>query len=363
MTLEYYRIVQKTKIKHEKLSKYEIDPVTRKIINKATGMPMSYRIKRSKKKDGTFREEYYCTVRDDDRKQRSILVARAILSTLVGPPPTPKHTADHIDRDSTNNALDNLRWATKKEQNDNQDRPTTQNNALIIVKDGVEKTAKEWAKELNLHPITILGYARNEINGFAYKVYSDLPGEIGKKVEGSENSRGRWEITNMMRARYFWKWVDKSTGEIKEHSKVYDKFVEQAGYPSIGINGNQEYLHYVVFRAFKPDKYQQLLANPELIIRHLDDNRYNFTPENLDLGTRPQNGHDAHNNGKHDGTKSARKPVASYKDGVFEQEHKSINEAVRYLQENDHPKANRRNIQAGIKTERIRYGRTWKFVT
>lgn len=48
-------------------------------------------------------------------------VQRCMLMTWVGPPPTPGHTADHFpDRDPNNNELGNLRWATKREQNENQ---------------------------------------------------------------------------------------------------------------------------------------------------------------------------------------------------------------------------------------------------
>ena len=43
------------------------------------------------------------------------LVARAFL----GPPPTSKHTVDHKDRDPSNNAASNLRWATRSEQSYN----------------------------------------------------------------------------------------------------------------------------------------------------------------------------------------------------------------------------------------------------
>lgn len=52
-------------------------------------------------------------------------VHRLVLETFVGPPP-PGCEADHIDRDRSNNALSNLRWVTKSENNKNRrdSRPT-----------------------------------------------------------------------------------------------------------------------------------------------------------------------------------------------------------------------------------------------
>jgi len=57
-------------------------------------------------------------------KQRNILVGRALASTFIGPPPTLGHTADHIDRNSKNDVLENIRWANKKDQARNRTMPT-----------------------------------------------------------------------------------------------------------------------------------------------------------------------------------------------------------------------------------------------
>ncbi len=48
------------------------------------------------------------------------LVHRLIAETFL-PNPEQKPTVDHIDRDRENNSLENLRWATAKEQADNRD--------------------------------------------------------------------------------------------------------------------------------------------------------------------------------------------------------------------------------------------------
>lgn len=44
---------------------------------------------------------------------------RLVAIAFLGDPPTPDHTVDHIDTDTTNNKVSNLRWATKEVQKQN----------------------------------------------------------------------------------------------------------------------------------------------------------------------------------------------------------------------------------------------------
>jgi hypothetical protein len=67
------------------------------IRNKATREALTYT---------TNKEDYQNTgVQNASGKRRGILIGRAIASTFLGPPPTKAHTADHIDRNSTNDTL------------------------------------------------------------------------------------------------------------------------------------------------------------------------------------------------------------------------------------------------------------------
>lgn len=50
-----------------------------------------------------------------DRKPHVLLVHRIVCAAFHGGPPTPEHEAAHGDGDSLNNRKDNLRWATRAE--------------------------------------------------------------------------------------------------------------------------------------------------------------------------------------------------------------------------------------------------------
>lgn len=73
------------------------------------------------------------------------LVAEAFI-----PNPDNKPTVDHIDRNPKNNTVENLRWATQEEQNDNSG---TQRKVIIAAKDGIEHvfdSQGSCARELGL---------------------------------------------------------------------------------------------------------------------------------------------------------------------------------------------------------------------
>jgi hypothetical protein len=225
------------------------------------------------------------------------------------------------------------------------------------VKDGIEKTVKEWMMHLegeknhleNVYTYGVIQqYAQHKCHGFAYKVFEDLPGEVWKDVPETNV-----KISNKRR-------VKRTTKSGAENVLTVSQLSTLSGYPVIGINGKQTCVHIMCFQAFFPDEYKAM--KPDEIVRHKNDDPLDFCPENLLIGTRTQNMLDAYDNGKRDGTKSARKPCLSYINGVEEPEHTSIAYAVRYLKEHGYPNAVSSGIRAALKNNTIRYDRTWKLI-
>jgi hypothetical protein len=50
-----------------------------------------------------------------DNKKKAIYIHRFVLTAFKGPAPEVKMECHHIDHDTSNNAIDNLMWATRKE--------------------------------------------------------------------------------------------------------------------------------------------------------------------------------------------------------------------------------------------------------
>jgi len=304
-----------------------------------------------------------CGVTDDNGKSRHIRVARAIASTMYGPPPTLVHTADHKDKNRDNDTDENIRWLCKKGQSLNQDRPETYKTAFLVVRYGEnEKTANEWGEHLKgvknhmdrkYTAKMIRTYAQRKQHGFSYKEYPDLPGEIWKEIKDSRNTQGYWEVSDMNRFKY-----------ITNHAENVlsgERLGLDNGYPTIYINGKQCLCHILSFMTFFPEEYAN--KKPNEMVLHEDDDRLDFRPHKLRLGTRSENAIDAHNNGKYDGTKRARIKCASYIDGVYELMHDSQTEAVKYLRHIGYDKAYSTGISQAIRgIQKTAYDRTWQLI-
>jgi hypothetical protein len=116
---------------------------------------------------------------------------------------------------------------------------------------------------------------------------------------------------------------------------------------------------------FRPEEWAA--KKPGEIVRHEKDDKLDFRPDMLRLGTQSDNTKDAHDNGKYDGTKTARMKCASYVDGAFEKNHDSQTAAAEYIKSKGLSKASVANIRGAIGTvlsdkykNDTAYGRTWK---
>lgn len=308
---------------------------------------------------------YACMSIRHDTQKYTLSRARIVASTFLGPPPDLTHTADHVYRNRNDDHIDNIRWLDKTGQRKNQDRPDAYNNALIITNGAKEMTAKEWTSVYKKADNTsyteryIRQLAENKSNGFSYKEYPNLEGEVWIPVPGSKNNKGEWFCSNMSRMKHITRYAE-NVYDTERLGRTSD------GYPVIGINNKSEPCHRVVYRSWFPEEFEEM--KPGEMILHNDDDKLDFRPHMLRIGTCSENGMDAYDNGKFDDKTTSRKKCASYINGVLEKEHESQHDAMRYLRANGHPKARQSSISEALNTttkygeSKINYGRTWKYV-
>lgn len=288
---------------------------------------------------------------------RTILIGRALASTFLGKPSTLYHTAEHNDRIRNNDVLSNIEWKDKSGQNINRMMPSVLKSAFVIERNGIEDTAKGWAEvfkpsDKKYTSKMINKFAQQQRHGFRYKTFPNLRGEVWKYVKGSKNLKGEWFISSKSRVKYKTKYA--------ENVLTADQLSKSGGYPIIRINDKIWRCHELAFMTFRPNEYATKTA--EDMILHKEDDKLNFGPFRLRLGTRSENTIDAYNNGKYDNTQRARKAVVSYIGNAFEKEHKSIAEAVRYLQSIEYSLVGTTNIRRALITGQLAYDRTWKSI-
>jgi hypothetical protein len=309
----------------------------------------------------------------DNGKRRYFRLCRIVASTYHGKPPTLGHTVDHIkSEEKTNDDPSNLRWANWSDQNKNRKLGVFK-TGVVIVKDGEERTPKDWVKHLENDTTPrgtkytesiIKKYANLGIHGFSHKKYKDLKGEVWRPVVNSGTSQViRWEISNMNRV----KCVKSANEKVFEGSALS----RIQGYPFINIRGARRLCHLIAFEAFFPEEYAKMVAEnnslpsrDQKLILHKEDDRKDFRPHMLRVGTRRDNAKDARANGKYMGTKSDCRGCVSYINGVLEHKFQSMKEAARYLKANGYEKASGGCISYALTKYENNvvsecYGRTW----
>jgi hypothetical protein len=275
------------------------------------------------------------------------------------------HTADHKkSKQKRNDELSNLRWKNLPDQRANQIRLDTLKSAFVVVKDGIEKTRKEWVeflidKKNHMNRVytdnMIKVYAIRKQYGFAYKEYPDLEGEVWKPIVRSETTIGRWDISNMNRVKQ----VTKHASNVLWGDRLG---LDDNGYPRLG----KWKCHIVSFQTFYPDLWAA--RKPGEIVRHKLDDKLDFRPHMLLLGTGSDNIKDAYDNGKRDDAKNARMKCASHIDGVFEKEHVSQMAAAEYLISKKCSDKSIKSVANSVsdallgRNKKTAYGRTWNTV-
>jgi hypothetical protein len=217
----------------------------------------------------------------DDGKQRHRTVHRLIAMACI-PNPEDKPTVDHINRDPADNRVENLRWATHKDQAGNRKPSVRSIDTLVPIEqrtlDGTLVTlhdsavAAQAATGVRATVVTACAHHRTPSAGgfvWRYAPTPDLPDEVWKPW-------GTWYVFSNM-GRY--KRADGS-GPCRTGA---DTWVND--YPMVGGRA----LHLVVAELFlEPPKDGQTWVN------HVDGDKLNAAASNLERCTPAQNAQHAH---------------------------------------------------------------------
>ena len=107
-----------------------------------------YPAKGKYKKQSYGKDKYLFVCLSKENKHKSLPVHRLIAKTFI-PNPNNKPQIDHIDGDKTNNRVDNLRWCTAKENNNN---PITRKRKHEII--WSEDRNRKVSQGLMGHPVS-----------------------------------------------------------------------------------------------------------------------------------------------------------------------------------------------------------------
>lgn len=204
---------------------------------------------------------------DDEGKRFSSSLASWLLCTFAGPPPSSKHSADHIDRNSLNDSFENLRWLDKRGQALNRSYTGKVGHmcGVIAERDGEIVEFSSVTDAANTLKCTlgnvgsVLTGRRKTTNGwkFQYKVMSD------------ENKNEEWKKLSAKSKREL-----SSEGRVRK--RVANGYVEihvttKKLYLCLNVDGVQTELHILVARYFL--NYDEIRkTDPTAEVNHINGN-------------------------------------------------------------------------------------------
>lgn len=222
----------------------------------------------------------YVNLKSNDNKTSSKQVHRLIAKTWIENPEN-KKTVDHINRIRHDNRVDNLQWATHKEQLNNQKQRSINNNRGIWKIDATTNTKLKYyntIKEASLDTINKIDGYKNISScalGKTNTAYS-YKWEYNNEVNINDDE---WKLYLAIRKN---KYYVSNNGKVRNNKRILKPTIND-GYCSININNESTYVHILVAKLFidNPDNYN--------IVNHKNGNRQNNTIDNLEWTTQSGN--------------------------------------------------------------------------
>ena len=205
-------------------------------------------------------------------------------------------SVDHVDRDRSNNHVDNLRMATSSTQRLNQGGRAPGGDKIAVVRLDEDcstttyASAVEAARQTGVCTASIRSCCKNRqktAGGYEWKYEhvhcpeEPVEGEAWKRAGGTETFKTY--VSNHGRVRVD---IGDRKGPIKNVKSTRN------GYPSVRIGGKLEYLHVVVAELFLPPP-----ADGHTVVNHIDGDKTNATASNLEWVTASENTAHAHRTG------------------------------------------------------------------
>ena len=225
-------------------------------------------------------------------QQNKYQVHRLVAVAFI-PNPDNKPTVDHINRISTDNNLENLRWATHKEQVDNSTHSNGNHYRKINM---IDIKTDEIIKTFNtIHDA--IEYITSSTTHAKRTIDDTIRKACNNKVENAYNYKWKYILNKEIIDDEIWKPVKEILPDAEEYlisnkGRIKSKFdiivsgrIEANGYQSVylGKKTPRTLLHILVAKLFIPN------PDNKPIVNHKDGKKINNSTMNLEWNTYAEN--------------------------------------------------------------------------